>query len=733
MILIVESPGKTKKIESLVGCKCYASMGHIMDLEKNFVSKFDPNNIDPKYCVLPDKKKTVANLKNACKGKANEVYIASDGDREGEAIAHDLISILGLSISRTKRIVFHEISKNAILKAINNPGRLDVNAYNAQQARRVIDIIFGYTISPLLWKYVEGRLSAGRCQSPTVKLIVDKQTQVENHTVNNKKIKASCEVSYNKKKIQLECCEEITTFLSQEYSIAEERIDVWIEEQLEKKYTYLLDKKEKQRKENPKDPLTTSTLQQVVYNSHGIQPKECMQIAQKLYENGFISYHRTDSTFLSEEFTLKAKEYAEKKYGSNYVAPPIDVSSKQKKQTIKSKKVVEQAAHEAIRPIEIENFPTDKDSIAFKVYMKIWNYAIGSIMSNAVFKDVYLYFGDKNTHVSIWSKKIVSLEHEGYLILFGKKANSDEIEDDTLIKAPLKEEFSLENINVKEHAESPPKPYTPASLIKTLENTGIGRPSTYSTIISKVLNKNYAQLGESKIIKVVLKQWNYDYRNKTRSEFEHKMGGHKNVYIATELGIRTNTFLDDACSFLIQPKFTEEMERQLDSVAQGNLVWTHVVADFYEKMKKSIHYIPKKYENITDNVEKNLSYSIPWVKKYKFKSKINDYDNIEIGEIKGKFGIVLAKSICGKIVKFSPYPPHTKLSDFKDDEIINIFKYPKNIGIFNGEKMLLCLGKKGWYLELINSFKLKVKVHTSDKRSVPSKEIIKNILNNLKI
>ena len=332
MILIVESPGKTKKIESLIsGCKCYASMGHIMDLEKGFVSKFNPRNIDPKYCVLPDKMKTVSHLKSVCKGKASEIYIASDGDREGEAIAHDLIAMLGLSISRTKRIVFHEISKTAITNAINSPGRLNVDAYNAQQARRIIDIIFGYTISPLLWKYVEGKLSAGRCQSPTVKLIVDKQNLIQNHTISSKKIqkiKATCEVFYDiydfnaekndekqkqkeKQKIQLNCCVVI------------EDANTWLEEQLEKKYTYLIDKKEKKRTENPKSALTTSTLQQVVYNSHGIQPKECMQIAQKLYENGFISYHRTDSTCLSEEFQEKARDFVIKKYGEKYAAEKI--------------------------------------------------------------------------------------------------------------------------------------------------------------------------------------------------------------------------------------------------------------------------------------------------------------------------------------------------------------------------------------------------------------------------
>jgi DNA topoisomerase-1 len=673
-----------------------------------------------------------------CKGKADQVYIASDGDREGEAIAHDLISILGLSTSRTKRITFREISKVAILSAIENPGRLNMNAYNAQQARRIIDIIYGYSVSPLLWKYVENRLSAGRCQSPAVKLIVDRQGESENLALDTKKINIVCDV-FDNDPIQffpIHLSEKITAHLTEEYSsVGEEAVVSWLDEQINKKQTVLLSQKVKVRLEKPQKTLTTSALQQVVYNAHGIHPKECMQIAQKLYEGGYISYHRTDSTEVSDEFKKSAERFVEEKYGTLYARPknqePGGDSKKRsgKSESIAKRKlkkdVPEQAAHEGIRPISIRKFPEGK-GLEYKVYMKIWLYAIGSQMSDAVFNDTQFSFGDEETDVPIWGKKVATLKFEGHLKLFGREVCEDENEGN-FRNMNIGNIFTIKGIRAKEYVESPPKPFSPAGLIKMLEKTGIGRPSTYSTIVSKIVSRGYVQLGTSKSTAIQLNVWDYNHSERNASIYEQKIGGHKGIYVATELGGKVTSLLEEVCNYLIQPSFTQEMESNLDLIAQGKLVWTNVVADFYKKMKESLLCIPKNISKKED-MSRTMC-NIPWVRRYTFKT--DQENNLEIGEIKGRYGIVAAKALEGKIVKFSPLPPSTKLSDFTDEEIKNIFNYPKKYGTFNEKDMILCLGKKGWYLEIMNGNSVKEKIHVSNEKHPPSKLTISKILDKL--
>ena len=719
IILIVESPGKIKKIEKLIGCKCVASKGHIKGLDTcnlDWMYKIrNGEKMDVSYKILKDKKTIVSNLRRECKlFNRNNIYVATDGDREGEAIAFDIMDVLKLNYKTTNRIIFNEISKEAIVKAINNPGRLDINLYNAQQARRIIDILFGYTISPILWNNIEKGLSAGRCQSPSVKLIIDRQKLIQdNNETNKNKLLCTGILSYdliNKLRINVN-----TDYFSKN-GIDSKVFDIseWIRD-MAKSEIRMINKRSCLKSEKGKKALKTSTLQHISYNVLKMRPSECMSVAQKLYEEGYITYHRTDSEILSKEFKEDAKKCIIKIYGESYVLNEV------KKVKIKLKKDnIDQGAHEAIRPISLDKFPNE-GSKEYKLYEIIWKYSLSSLMADAKFNEIEYIFSNKKGEVK-WNKIIKEKTFSGHLKLF-ESTNTDSnesikrelIKEMNIIK--INDTFSFESINIKEQMDTQKKPFTAGSLVKMLEETGIGRPSTYSNIVDKILSKGYVKIGKSDIIEKEFNKWEYfreSDKEISKSKYIQKIGGDNNVYIPNELGINVNSFLEENCGYLIEKTFTQTMEDELDEICNGEKCYKDVIKYFNEKMMSNV-------SKLMTNQNKNVQHKIKWKKKY-FISKDND---VIIGAINSKNGDVLVKYEKGKIIKFVSFPPKTNKDNIDINEAIKMFTFPKYLGKINNKSMFLNINKYGWYIQILGNRNL----YISKDREVPSKEIIERLLN----
>tara|TARA_B100000405_G_scaffold167186_1_gene116995 strand:+ start:2946 stop:5342 length:2397 start_codon:yes stop_codon:yes gene_type:complete len=696
-VVIVESPGKCKKIEQLLNVKCMASFGHIMDIPPS-IKWFDPNNIELPYEITKDKHKVVSELKKSCKRKGVKVIIASDMDREGEAIAENLMRVLSLNPSKTDRIRFNQITKKALTDAIENSGRIDMNLFHAQQARRVVDILYGFIVSPILWKNIQGRISAGRCQSPAVKICMDRQKEQQ---CGDKYFTA-----HGKLKINRSIILEIT---KKTRPIIRDNMSEWIENIANKKTMTLLSKKKAVRTQSAPPPHTTSTLQQESYKRHGINPKQCMAYAQKLYEGGYITYMRTDSTELSNEFKLIAKDYIINTYGDKYFG------TLHKKRTSK-KSVKAQEAHEAIRPIKINNIPDNSIGIGeMKIFILIWMRSVASLMSSSKYDEFVSLFeptqdtsksssgNEKNT----WESISKVLTFEGYQKLRYPTSNKDSdisktMEDKSKKEAIINDnleigrEYPINALSLKECVEKPPPPYSTADLIKTLEKTGIGRPSTFSSIVEKIQQKGYITMGKNPSLDVSMRQVSWSNNKIKASEYIQKIGGQKNVCIVTPLGQNVTEFLEMNCAPIIKLDFTSQLETSLDAIANGQIEWKSFVNDFYSKMKSCIDAI-KPAPSLMNNSERTINW-IKMIHKNKDTNKI-------IGVVHNKNGFALAEGTNNAIEKYSPMPYGSKPDDVTVEEAIEYMKLPKHIGVFNGSDVYLHLGQFGWYVKINNTNK----------------------------
>tara|TARA_Y100000389_G_scaffold205111_1_gene263351 strand:+ start:10983 stop:13220 length:2238 start_codon:yes stop_codon:yes gene_type:complete len=651
-LIIVESNGKCKKIEKLTGCKCIASFGHVFALKPS-LKWFDPNSISPEYINHKGKEKIIANLKKEAKSYSR-ILIASDLDREGEAIAAHLMKLLKLNPETTERITFNQITASALKKALDNPGLLDKNLYYAQQARAVIDLVFGFTMSPFLSRHMNIRaLSAGRCQTPAIRLCMERQQQQK---VGETKVVAAAKSELFEKINHI----QPTLFL--------DNIEDWLENLSGQQFN-LTNITTREKKEMPPPPFITSSLQQSVYNSYNINPKYCMQIAQKLYEGGYITYMRTDSVALSSQFQDQATKWVDETFGKEYSC---------KRQYKKKGDVKAQEAHEAIRPIDIhKTAPSDKEYA--KVYELIKNRAVASQMSPAKYDETKFKLETKGlkTESDIWestSKKILFL---GYTILKTKK-------DDTEKPTPQcqkGDKVDIQSVSVRETRETPPPPYNPASLVKLLEKTGIGRPSTYSSIVERIQEKGYVTIGTNPKLDLELREWCLTKdKGVVNSIYTQKIGGQNKVFLVTDLGQRVCEFFENSkVENIVSPDFTSSLEDKLDSVANGEMNWKEIVKVFHEELTSKIKEQPPPSK--LQNKERE------WIKILEQEAN-NAYT---IGVIRTQYGFSIVKDTSGNL-QYGNMPPNSKPESIELEEAKEMLSLPRKV-----DKYELKIGKFGWY------------------------------------
>ena len=566
-LVIVESPAKANTIKKFLGgnSKVVASMGHIRDLPKSKMGINIENNFEPEYINIRGKASLINSLKKDAKN-AKKVYLATDPDREGEAIAWHLAYILGIDQDSVCRITFNEITKDAVKNAIKNPRKIDLNLTDAQQARRVLDRIVGYKISPVLWKKVKRGLSAGRVQSVALRLIVERENEIEafipeeywniNAIVSDKKTKTKFEcklVGKSGNKIELHSKEEVDEIL----------------QNIEKAEYIVKDVKKGERKRTPAPPFTTSTLQQDASRKLNFAIKKTMSVAQGLYEGiklpdygitGLITYMRTDSTRISNEAREAAKQHIEKTYGENYY----------ENRFYKTKSEA-QDAHEAIRPAHIEVTPDSiKDALTsdqYKLYKLIYNRFIASQMSNAIYDTVSVSIDANEYNFKANGQK---LKFKGYMTLYVENEEKEKME--TIPELEVGEKVKKEDIEAKQSFTEPPPRYTEASIVKTLEEKGIGRPSTYAPTITTILTRRYIEKVQKQLV-------------------------------PTDLGKIVNNLLVENFSDVINVEFTAKMEEEFDKIAEGNEKWKNVISEFYtpfeqvvEKVEKELEHVKLEYE-----------------------------------------------------------------------------------------------------------------------------------------
>ena len=562
-LIIVESPAKAGTIKKFLGgnTKVVASMGHIRDLPKSKLGVDIENNFEPEYINIRGKGDLIKSLKSEAK-KAKKVYLATDPDREGEAIAWHLANILGIDENSKCRITFNEITKDAVKEAIKNPRCVDKNLIDAQQARRVLDRIVGYKISPILWKKVRRGLSAGRVQSVAVKLIVDREEEIEkfipeeywNMYVNLKKNKDVFKaklVGKEEKKIEIHTKEESDKILNE----------------IDKAQFVVKEVKKSQRKRNPAPPFTTSTMQQEASRKLGFSLKKTMSVAQGLYEGvkipekgsvGLITYMRTDSTRISDVARAAAKEQITQKYGEGYY-----------ENRYYKTKADAQDAHEAIRPTYIDISPDKlKDSLTkdqYKLYNLIYNRFLASQMSAAIYDTVSVKI-DANKYN--FKANGQTLRFKGFMALYVESKDTEEKEENNQIPE-LQENETVEKVdieNIQSFTEPPPR-YTEASLVKTLEEKGIGRPSTYSPTITTILERRYIEKNQKQLV-------------------------------PTELGKVVNNILVERFADIVSEEFTANMENQFDEIAIGKQAWKNIIKEFYGPFEKELEKANEELEHV---------------------------------------------------------------------------------------------------------------------------------------
>ncbi|MBT8256018.1 MAG: type I DNA topoisomerase, partial [Bacteroidia bacterium] len=566
-LVIVESPAKAKTIEKFLGkdFKVTSSFGHIADLPSKELGVDVEGDFTPKYIISSDKKSLVKDLKILA-SKAETVWLASDEDREGEAIAWHLAEALDLDKEKTKRIVFHEITKSAILKAIENPRNIDYNLVNAQQARRVLDRLVGYELSPVLWKKVKGGLSAGRVQSVAVRLIVEREREIE---------KFSPEASY---RVDAEfITSEGSKFkakLPKNFS-SEEKAREFLRKNIGANYE-VADLVKKPAKKSPAPPFTTSTLQQEASRKLYFSVSKTMTIAQRLYEAGLITYMRTDSVNLSEDARKSAKAAIGELYGDNYSHP----------RNYKGKSKGAQEAHEAIRPTDLSKQSISGNSDQERLYQLIWNRTIASQMSDAKLERT-------NAKIDIQSNETVDqqftangemIKFEGFLKVYLEGTDFDEEEQDGMLpNLKVNDPLESQSITATQRFTRPPYRFTEAALVKQLEELGIGRPSTYAPTISTIMNRNYVEKGtvegeERHYVQMVLT--NDEVGEKKLSE---TVGSDKGKLVPTDIGMIVNDFLVDHFNDILDYNFTAKVEEDFYYIAEGKEEWTSMMNYFYKK------------------------------------------------------------------------------------------------------------------------------------------------------
>ena len=669
-LVIVESPAKAKTIEKFLGkdFQVESSYGHIADLPSKELGIDVDGDFTPKYIISADKKPIVKKLKSLAK-KAETVWLASDEDREGEAIAWHLKEQLNLKDANTKRIVFHEITKKAILRAVENPRNIDYNMVNAQQARRVLDRLVGYELSPVLWRKVKGGLSAGRVQSVAVRLIVERERSIlefkpETHCKvvaefsNNegKSFKATIPKNFDSKEAAekfLKSCSDAN------FSIA--------------------DLTKKPAKKSPAAPFTTSTLQQEASRKLGFPVGKTMQVAQRLYEAGLITYMRTDSVNLSVDARNEAEEEIVNYYGKEY----------SKQRVFNSKAKGAQEAHEAIRPTNMKMHSIDTEYDQNRLYDLIWKRTLASQMSDAQLERTNVKIENSNNS-KIFTANGEMIKFEGFLKVYLEGTdNEDEEQAGMLPNLKIGEQLEYNFINATQRFASPPYRFTEASLVKQLEELGIGRPSTYAPTISTIQRRGYIEKGQNEGEERAYEQMVLADGAIKSTTLTEKTGSDKNKLVPTDIGNIVNDFLVANFSNILDFGFTAKVESSFDDISEGDENWTVMIKEFYKNFHTNV-------EDVKENAERESGERILGNHPESGKTVL-----VRLG----KFGpIAQIGAPEDEEKQFASLNKDQNLGTITLEEVLELFLLPKTLGTYEGEEVVVSNGRFGPYIRFGKMF-----------------------------
>ena len=670
-LVIVESPAKAKTIEKFLGknFQVESSFGHIADLPSKELGVNVEGDFKPKYIVSSDKKAVVKKLKDLAK-KADTVWLASDEDREGEAIAWHLFEQLKLNKDNTKRIVFHEITKKAILEAVENPRSINYNLVNAQQARRVLDRLVGYELSPVLWRKVKGGLSAGRVQSVAVRLIVEREREIENF---------ASEASY---RIDAEFSNEGGTIFKAKLAKnfdSRNNAEAFLNSCIGADYK-VDDLQTNPAKKSPAAPFTTSTLQQEASRKLYFPVAKTMIVAQRLYEAGHITYMRTDSVNLSNDAKNAAQQQIISSYGEIYSKP----------RNFRSKVKNAQEAHEAIRPTEMNKQHVSLGRDEDRLYSLIWKRTLASQMSEAKLERTNVKISNsKNNEILTANGEVITFD--GFLKVYLEGTDFDE-EDQAGMLPRLTINETLENnyITATERYTKPPYRFTEASLVKQLEELGIGRPSTYAPTISTIQRREYIVKGSIEGIEREYTELKLKAGVVKEKLLVEKVGSDKGKLVPTDIGKIVNDFLVEHFSTILDFGFTAKVEEEFDEIANGKEDWTSIIKNFY----KDFH---PKVEEVTENAQRAKGERLLGVDPETGK---NMYARL------GRFGamVQIGEATDEEKPKFASIQGEQTIDSISFEDALDLFKLPKTIGEFEGEEVIVAVGRFGPYVRFGKKF-----------------------------
>ena len=670
-LVIVESPAKAKTIEKFLGSdyKVMSSYGHIADLPDKELGVDVAHGFKPQYLVAADKRNLVKALKEEVK-KADTVWLASDEDREGEAIAWHLSEELKLSQEKTKRIVFNSITKSAIEHAIKNPRGIDYNLVNAQQARRVLDRLVGYELSPVLWKKIRKGLSAGRVQSVSVRLIVEREREIQDF---------QSEVSY---KITAEFLTKegklIKTYTHKSFP-TQEAAKAFLEKNIGATFS-VGSLETKPAKKSPAPPFTTSTLQQEAARKLHFSVSKTMQLAQRLYESGLITYMRTDSVNLSPEALSAAKQEIVKSYGEAY--------SKTRQYTSHSKGA--QEAHEAIRPTDMAAHTVRAEGDQVRLYELIWKRTIASQMSDASLERTQVKV-NASTHTEPFIGSGEVIVFDGFLKVYLEGKDDEEEEDEGMLPAmKVGESLTSKHITATQRFTRPPFRYTEASLVKKLEELGIGRPSTYAATISTIQNRGYVERssleGESR---------SYLQLSLIKNEIKEKkltenVGADKGKLIPTDIGMIVNDFLITHFATIVDYNFTAKVEEEFDDIASGKEDWAKMVGRFYDTFHPTVAHVE---QNAVRETGERILGTDPATGK-PVSVRLGRYGAmVQIGTVEDE-----------EKPRFASLLPHQTIDSITFEEAMKLFELPRKLGVYQGKEVESNIGRFGPYIRFGDTF-----------------------------
>ncbi|MEP6595551.1 MAG: type I DNA topoisomerase, partial [Ginsengibacter sp.] len=675
-LVIVESPAKAKTIEKILGEEfnvrsCY---GHIRDLEKDDMGIDINNNFLPRYKIPEEKQKVIKELRQLAK-KSGEVWLASDEDREGESISWHLAEVLGLDIKTTKRIVFHEITKNAIQNAVRNPRIINMDLVNAQQARRVLDRIVGFELSPVLWRKIgmQRSLSAGRVQSVAVRLIVEREREINQfNPTSSFKIEALLSAVESDKSLsfkaedgrkhELETAEKfLRNCIGAEYTVTDIQV--------------------KPGKKTPAAPFTTSTLQQEASRKLGYGVSKTMLLAQKLYESGKITYMRTDSVNLSETALNEITNEITKSFGDKYL----------QLRTYKNKNENAQEAHEAIRPTFMQN-STDDDADTKRLYELIWKRTIASQMSDAVLEKTIAKINISTNNEELTASGEV-LKFDGFLKVYMESSDDDDenisvtentnVAENRLPNLAVGQKLKFEQMTASERYTRPPARYTEASLVKKLEELGIGRPSTYAPTISTIIKRNYVEKRDKEGIKRDIRIVKLKNDQVEKITVQENTGAEKSKLFPTDLGLVVTDFLKQHFNEVMDYSFTANIEEEFDKIAEGKQQWSKMVGDFYTPFHKDVEHTLENADRAKGERELGM----------------DPISGKPIIARMGRYGPMVQVGVQEdeEKPKFAKLKPAQSIETITLEEALELFKLPRNLGKFEDEDIQVSIGKFGPY------------------------------------